>query len=693
MADTNTSELKIVFTIADLASSKIDEINKKWDSMRKILGDAGADVNKLNSGLEKITSGSKMMKVGIDIAKIIKYLYDGRMESSKLENNFKTLGMTAQDVAVISNTAFKLSDDTGIPVEKILSGAFKIKSSFKELNAENLNTLVKAVANNTLATGGSFEDLTNQLIDAGISVKNFKGDINQLNFGNIKDSELALKALDNFPAQFKRASEAWKNFKIHLGKGIEDSGLIKFGILESVLTNVFKAIADGIEVINVFLINNPKLVEFAATFAMLGAAVLSGAGTFSVLKGAFIFLKAAAVPFFTFLKAAIVGNPIGLIVVGLVAAVALVITYWDEIKAATMEVVNYILEKWNSFVDFLTSAWDTVKGAWMEMPDWAKGLVAVIAAVILGPIGLFLGLFAGIGLTIYNYWDDIVQVANSIAVEIANLWGALVAGVAGFGNYLLSVLNVIWNNIAAIGPWLLQKFIDLWNMIPQSAITAGLNLMKALGRGIVAGLSFLVQPIKSALGFIGSYLPGGSKQAQGPFAKILGLKPVPNPGQNQIPVPGTQPIRVPSGSTKAASMPGMQIKVQPAKTQGLSADKSGINTNGLVATLTSKRNTTSLGNSNMQGIRSDIPKGNHVLKRFNESIDSNSTRVVRRTSEVTEMSEATSMRRQGGTNVSIGSVIGQLVVGDRMANKKKIGEIITDAIFQELDRFEEMELA
>lgn len=39
MADTNTNELKIVFTIADLASSKINEINGKWDSMKQLIGE------------------------------------------------------------------------------------------------------------------------------------------------------------------------------------------------------------------------------------------------------------------------------------------------------------------------------------------------------------------------------------------------------------------------------------------------------------------------------------------------------------------------------------------------------------------------------------------------------------------------------------------------------------------------------
>ncbi|TGL97970.1 hypothetical protein EHQ76_14070 [Leptospira barantonii] len=709
MADTNTNEMKIVFTIADLASSKIDEINKKWDTMRTLIGENKDQTLQLGAAVEKIDSGNQMLKLATQFVKIAKYLYNARSESSKLENGFKKLGVSVQDVASIKENAFKLSGETGIPVEQILSSALKIKSSFKDLNAVNLNAMVGAVTNNVLATGNSFDEVTNQIISAGKSVQGFKGDLNQLNFGNIDDFAKATEALDRSSTQFGRISNAWENFKKHLGSGIENSALVKFGILESALSKIFRFIAGGIETLNVFLMNNPKLLEFAGNFTTLGIAVLYGIGAFSAIKGGILALRTIAPALFTLkgalaalrigfslLASAIAANPVGLIIVGIVAGAALIITYWDEIKAATLVAVDYILEKLNSFVDFLTSAWDTVKGAWMEMPDWAKGLVAVIAGVILGPITLFLGLFAGIGLTIYNYWDDIVNLASSIAAYISNLWNILVAGVVGFGSLILENLNQFWNSFLSIGPWLMEQFNaiwnGIWNAIPESAKTAGWNLMKALGNGILAGLNFITRPIKEGLGFIGSFLPGGSKQDQGPLGKLLGFKNGPSP--NSSPAPGLQNnVKVPPAS-KQISVPGLQLKIQTSKQPGITLDQlqtQGINAGGL--STNKKSRNSSLGNLNEAGISSERPKKNPVLQRFNETIDSDSKRVVRRTSETSEVTEMGSGRKQNGSSLSIGSIIGQLVVGDRTNNKKKIGEIITDAIFQELDRFEEMELA
>lgn len=693
MADTNTNELKIVFTIADLASSKIDEINKKWDTLKGSLAMSETQAVQLNKAFEKIDSGNKMLKIAIGIGKIIKNLYDARMESSSLEKGFVKLGATAQDVSSIGDHAFKLSDETGIPVEKILASALKIKSSFKDLNTVNLNALVDTVTKNVLATGNSFEEVTNQAITAGKSFQNLNGNLNQLNFGNITDLANSANALGRASVQFNRISTTWENLKKRLGMGIENSFLIKFGILESILSGVFRTIADGIGVINTFLINNPKLLEFAGNFVTLGTSILFSSGTFLVLKGGLTVIGKALSSLtggsvigglrlvwvairlvFSALASFAAANPIGLIVVGIVAAVALIITYWDEIKAATLATVNYILEKWNSFSDSLANAWEIVKGAWMEMPDWAKGLVVVLTGIILGPIGLFLGLFAGIGLAIYNYWDDIASLSSSIVAYISNLWNTLVAGVVGFGNSILETLNQFWNSFLSIGPFLIQQFdaiwSAIWNTIPQSAIVAGLNLMKALGKGILAGLNFVTQPIKSALGFIGSFLPGGSKQGEGPFAKLLGLTKGASQNSPPAPIQGIQNnIKLPP-APKQISVPGLQLKVQPMKQPGITLDP-----------------------MQAPGINSERSKKNPVLQRFNETIDSDSKRVVRRTSETSEITEMSSGKKQTGSSLSIGSVIGQLVVGDRMANKKKIGEIITDAIFQELDRFEEMELA
>lgn len=92
MADTNTNELKIVFTIADLASSKINEINGKWDNMKQLIGENKKyseqfkqSIQEVDSSFMNMKKGFAILDLGLSLAKTCKELYDARTESSKLE--------------------------------------------------------------------------------------------------------------------------------------------------------------------------------------------------------------------------------------------------------------------------------------------------------------------------------------------------------------------------------------------------------------------------------------------------------------------------------------------------------------------------------------------------------------------------------------------------------------------------------
>ncbi len=78
---------------------------------------------------------------------------------------------------------------------------------------------------------------------------------------------------------------------------------------------------------------------------MLGGGDLIAAGSLMVLKSAALGLFAA-------LKVAAMSNPIGLAVVGIVTALALIITYWDDIKTTAVETWNWIVNTWSNLSGF-----------------------------------------------------------------------------------------------------------------------------------------------------------------------------------------------------------------------------------------------------------------------------------------------------------------------------------------------------
>ncbi len=148
MAETDTNKLNLIFTINDLASDKISRINKQWDTMKALIGENKKYANEFKNSVVELDSAFLKMKdafslvdLGVSILKISKELYDARIESSKLEGSLKKLGLSVEDVGKLSSTAFQLSAKTGIPVEEMLSGMNKIKTSFKNLNASDLKTL------------------------------------------------------------------------------------------------------------------------------------------------------------------------------------------------------------------------------------------------------------------------------------------------------------------------------------------------------------------------------------------------------------------------------------------------------------------------------------------------------------------------------------------------------------------------
>ncbi|MCH1911223.1 hypothetical protein L9Z41_00945 [Leptospira noguchii] len=632
MADTNTNELKIVFTIADLASSKINEINGKWDSMRQLIGEDKKYSEQFKKSVQEVDSSFMSMKRGFailnqraSIAKTYKDLYDDRTESLKLEKNLQSLGLSA----------FQLSEKIGISVETILSGVNKIKSSFKSLNSSDLNALVGIVANTVLATGEKFSDLTEQLIFTGKQVKNFNADINQLDFSNITDFQLSSEKMDSFPFQLNRASESWNNFKKILGKGIEDFALVKFGIIESVLKNIFELLANGIGKINVFLGKNSKLAEFAGTFFMLGGGILFGAG-------ALIILKSVALGLFTALKVAVMSNPIVLAVAGIVADLVL-ITYWDDIKITAIKTWNWIVNTWSNL-----SGFGKIVNSIFSI--FSNRIQEILFFTMVDPI---FGLYSLIWQALGNVVGDI---RNRMKDSGKSLFTAFSEGI----QYSIADLKSTIHDI--------MQSIDRY--LPHSNALEGL----------------LSRITDSGFAFINTFILGMKQKSNTLVGEMFnGFKS----GLNFIQESGAKSTTIFSEeipSNKLVVYNKLMYLLEKTRRLFLNSDVK----EGPFSTLTkSDRATIAVFSS---GLELEIPKTNPILQRFHQVLTNDSKGIIKRTLESKENSEVISEKSNVTSNTNIGSVIGQLVIGNKTMDKKKIGEMIADAIFQELDRFEEMEL-
>ncbi len=872
MDGSSVFELGVVLSLRDLASNKIDEINNKWDSMRKKLGETHVDVVKMDGAISNMKMGGALIGAGLAVGSLTMSFVNARMETSKLEGNLKSLGLTSKEVDNITKAAYSMSSAMGISTDRILTGIYDIKSAVSNLNETELVGFTQSVLDATIATKGNFEEMSKLFGMAYHQFKHLYSDMDNVEFGknlandiawasnvyradgnsiqqamesigskaaslkisleeqsavlgtllnsmqpgpagttfrafltnlgegfsklglnayqadgklkntadllgeikkkfgdslDLKESDVIKKAfgtdeavqfintllpktdalgkdiktivdlsknqdyhfldiakqanLESLPTQMKRASEGWENFQKILGKGIEDSGL----------KTIVSLFANGLSIVNDFLKENPKIAEFAGTFLMLTTAASLGAGAFLVLKGAWTAFTVA-------MNLGLVSNPIGWIVIGVVAAIAgiaLLITYWDEIKTAAVSAWTWITEtwaglggfvkllitwflpfigiplmiheNWNSIVGFLTTVWDgivsggaKIKSMWGDSPNWVKGLVYGLALLTL-PVTWMIAVPA----LIISHWDTLKNFVTGFTSQILDAFNSLPYGVKealilAFVNPFLGLGSLIWSAISnVIG--------NIRNRMKES----GLSLFSAFGLGIMDSISDLKTTVNNVMSVIARFLPH-SNADEGPLSNLTGS------GAAFVDTfaLGMKQRKATLGLVLTEVTSGFESGWGTMKKSGIALVETfatGIKSNvdkaydavisvaekirrplpnsdakeGPLSTLTKSGRATVTAFAS--GIDTETPRLRPVMQRFNEAMLPEKG-IIRRLKEESYEEDGGMFSGKKGSTISIGNLIGQLVVSGGKDNKRQIGEILADALFDELDRYEEV---
>ncbi|MCO1575033.1 hypothetical protein M8C13_04570 [Crossiella sp. SN42] len=244
----------------------------------------------------------------------------------------------------------------------------------------------------------------------------------------------------------------------------------------------------------------------AAAWAATAAKVVAG----WVMMGATALAQAARMAL-----AWLIGmGPVGWAIAAVLAVVAVVITFWDDIVAAT------------------EAAWDAVIEAINSAIDWVLGFVErnwrTLLTIILGPLGMIIvavvdnwekikayfragvdaviSAFQWLGRLpemIRGWMSDARDWANrklhEVIADFKAFPGRIVDGLGNLGNLLIDtgrdIVTGLWNGIKAAGAWLMSM-ITGWikKVIPGPilqflGIASPSKLMAEIGRWIPAGLA------------------------------------------------------------------------------------------------------------------------------------------------------------------------------------------------------------
>lgn len=229
------------------------------------------------------------------------------------------------------------------------------------------------------------------------------------------------------------------------------------------------------------------LIATTAQFVAQRIAMLAMIVIQNVIKVATIAWTAAQ----WLLNAALDANPIGLVIIAVIALIAgiillwknsatfrtIVLAVWSAIKTAIMATVNWVK---NTAVPWLVAAWKTIWGGAKKMWSTVTGAFNAVQSVIRTVVSYIRSYISQKIHQILAIWDSIKQVNTKIrnAFEKAysgakSMLGKLISYVKGIPGKVVSALGNLGSKLYAKGKSLVQGFIDgIKSMIKKAENTA-----------------------------------------------------------------------------------------------------------------------------------------------------------------------------------------------------------------------------
>lgn len=156
----NSLNLIVALSLKDMFSQQWDKVVAKTAEFEKQISKNEAQLGKFKKSLKGVQLGGKLLASasGVTMA-----MFNARMETSELEANIRSLGVSSGEVDKISLSALRMSAEFGIAKEDFLKGAYDMKSAIPTLDASNIDKVTESVAKLATATKGDFSQLSKTL--------------------------------------------------------------------------------------------------------------------------------------------------------------------------------------------------------------------------------------------------------------------------------------------------------------------------------------------------------------------------------------------------------------------------------------------------------------------------------------------------------------------------------------------------
>lgn len=476
------AELKVIITAEiDKLKEELQEAQKEVDKVGKT-GKKGFKA--FEEGVKKAADvtkkafavvGAAIVGAGAALLAIEDSTREYRQEQAKLEATFINVGSSAEQAKKTYNDLYRVLGDTGQAVEAaqhlaqlttneedLYYWTATLQGVYATFGASLPIESLTEAANETAKTG----QLTGALADAlnwvGVSEEAFQAQLDACN----TEQERATLILDTLNGYYAEAAGAYEETAAALlayneAQARQTAAMAKIG---EAITPVKTALAEFVAIIaeQVAPIIQELVAEHGATLTAflqdlavkIGeviawivdnwelistiAAIIAGVGVAILAVNAAITAYNAVMAIANALM-----SPVTLIILAIVAAIALCIIYWDDIKAAAL------------------SAWEWIKNAWNNAGTWFSGIVSKIKNAFAGIGAWFKNIFSTAWNGIKSIWSGVSSfftgVWDSIKSIFSNVGTAIASGIQG------AVSSAV-NAVLGTGARIINGFIDAINV-------------------------------------------------------------------------------------------------------------------------------------------------------------------------------------------------------------------------------------
>ncbi|MBW8350783.1 tape measure protein [Bacillus sp. IITD106] len=502
------------------AFGRIDTMEQFERVMTTLTGSSDKAAETLDNVREKVTGTA----YGLDVAA---QSVQGFVTSNmKVETATKTFGAWADAVAFYG-------DGTNATLASVTDALAKATAKGK-IQMDTMNRLaeagIPAMQIYADATGKSVEEVAKMME---------KGQIKADEFHKIMNDALlnGTKSFKGIEGAAKEAGASWTgsfdNMKAAVTRGVvsiiqnidkmlKDNGLpdmremvATFGKkFEEVLNKAANAIPPMVEKIKEVYRTLEPWLPLIKNIVMVIGSFIGTLAVMNTLRNAFFAIRTAILS----MNAALLANPIGLIVAAITAAALLVYLYWEPISKFFIDLwekikisgiaawewlkqtwantvtffinvwsstIGFFSDLWSKIVNFAVSTWDAVKNAWSSTVEFFKN-------VWNQAVTFFIDVATSIINKALEIWDNIRNVVYFIAGAIAGLYIPTLVRMAT--STILNAAQVVasWISMATTATVNGAKIAAQWvAMAARATWSATVQTVQAIP-GIVAGFVRLV---------------------------------------------------------------------------------------------------------------------------------------------------------------------------------------------------------